>query len=245
PTGAAATASAAAAAKAAEAAAEAAAPAQTAAGPAAAAERADAARPAAPGSAAPEPPPSSTAAADPADDQNRDEDPEDRRQRHGRRVALARLRSRYGYAVERDASLLGDALDDARRAHEQAPAESSRGEVRRHHAARFAGEAVGDELLEVVADFDLDAPLLHREENQQPVVLALLSDAAAAVLEHLDGVFLGRAVWRDRRHGGDDDDVRGFCLQLADQLLHPPRAVGIDHVREVVDGLRQLGRKRG
>ena len=187
---------------------------------------------------------SATAAADPADDQNRDEDPEADRHRKRRRIALARRRLRRGHAIERDAAPLRDPLNDARRAGEQADAELAGAELRRHAPARFAGEAVGDELLEVVPDFDLDARFLHREQDQQPVVLALLPDAAPAVLEHLDGVFLGRGVRRDGRHRGDDDDVARLGLQLPDDLLHPPRAVGVDHVREVVDRLRQLGGKR-
>src|SRR5438445_760887 len=137
-----------------------------------------------------------------------------------------------------------DPLNDARRAGEQAGAELAGAELRRHAPARFAGEAVGDELLEVVPDFDLDARFLHREQDQQPVVLALLPDAAPAVLEHLDGVFLGRGVRRDRRHRGDDDDVARLRPQLPDQLLHPPRALGVDYVREIVDGFRQLRRER-
>ena len=52
-------------------------------------------------------------------------------------------------------------------------------------AARLAGEAVGDPLLEAVADLDPDASLLERQQDQQAVVLALLADAAAVVLEQL------------------------------------------------------------
>src|SRR5262249_19253580 len=182
--------------KATEPAAQAAHPADVPAGPPApAAERSDAARPPAPRSAAPEPRPASSAAADAADDQDRDEDPEQRRQGNGRRVALARRRSRHRHAVQRDTAPFGDALDDSRRPRKESGAERPRRELRRHHCpARLTRKAVGDELLEVVPDFDLRAPLLHCEQYQQPVVLALLSDAAAAVLEHLDDVFLRRAV---------------------------------------------------
>ncbi len=73
-------------------------------------------------------------------------------------------------------------------------------------ADRLAGEAVGDELLEVVADLDAHLAILDGDDDEQPVVLALLADPAAAVLEHLDGVFVdvrvrleGRAPSRRRR----------------------------------------------
>ena len=46
-------------------------------------------------------------------------------------------------------------------------------ESRRHLLAdRLAGEAVGDELLQVVADLDLNLAILDRDEHEQAVVLA-------------------------------------------------------------------------
>ena len=60
--------------------------------------------------------------------------------------------------------------------------------------ARFAGEAVGDPLLELVADLDPDLALLEREHDQQAVVLALVADAAAVILEQLVGVLADVAV---------------------------------------------------
>ena len=71
--------------------------------------------------------------------------------------------------------------------------------LRRHVlAAGFAGEAVGDELLEVVADFDPHLSILDGQQDQQAVVLAVLADAAAAVLEHLHGVLADVAVRLER-----------------------------------------------
>ena len=117
------------------------------------------------------------------------------RARVARAVAAARRTP-----VERDAAALRDAADDARRAGEQARAvAAARGTAGAMYlAAGLAGEAVGDPLLEAVADLDSDAPLLDREQDQQAVVLALLADAAAVVLEQLDGVLADVAVRLDR-----------------------------------------------
>src|SRR6185295_13031408 len=99
------------------------------------------------------------------------------------------------HVLERDAAALGDAVDDPRRAREQPGAVVAAAELRRDHLPDgLAGEAVSDELLERVADLDVDAPVLHRDDDEEAVVLALDADPLAAVLEHLDGVFTDVAV---------------------------------------------------
>src|SRR5436190_762050 len=72
-------------------------------------------------------------------------------------------------------------------------------------AARFPGEAVGDPLLESVADFDPHLALVEREQNEQAVVLSLLADAAAVILEQLVGVLANVGERRDRLDRRDDD----------------------------------------
>ena len=106
----------------------------------------------------------------------------------------------------------------------------------------LAGKPVGDELLEVIADFDPDLPIVDGQEDEQPVVLAALADAASAVLEHLDRVFPDVGVGLERLDGGDDDDVAARLLQGADERVHLGRARRIDHAGEIVDRLRELRR---
>ena len=78
------------------------------------------------------------------------------------RVGCVRVR-RLRHIGQRDAAPLGDALNDPRRARPAGPRRNRPLAKRRQHrlADRLAREAVGDELLEAVADFDPDAPLLR------------------------------------------------------------------------------------
>src|SRR4029453_12460428 len=201
-----------------------------------AAERADTARPAAPRSAAPVTATASTSAADAADNEDEDEDHDDRPERNRRALRLASQRSRRAHAVQRDVPPLRDATDEAFGAGQQARAVPSVAEFRRHHlAARLAGKAGGDESLEAVAHFDLHATLFQRQQDQQPVVLALLPDAPSLVLEELDRVFARVGVGLDRRHGDDDHHVAGFFLELANHAIHGGGARRVDDFREVVD----------
>ena len=143
--------------------------------------------------------------------------------------------------LERDAAALGDASDDALGAGAQPCTVLTVPEERGHDlAARLAGEAVRDPLLQVVADFHPHPPFLECQQNQQAVVLALLADALAVVREQLDGVFLDVAVRLDRRHRGDDHDVARRGLEGADHPVHRARAVGVDDLGEIVDRLREL-----
>ena len=81
-------------------------------------------------------------------------------------------------------------------------------ELRHHHlAAQLTGVTVGDELLEVVADLHPYLTILDGQKDQQAVVLALLSDAATAVLEHLHGVLADVAVRLERVDRRHDNDV--------------------------------------
>ena len=61
---------------------------------------------------------------------------------------------------------------------------------------------------------------------------------AAAVLEHLDGVFVDVAVRLERRHGRDHDDVAAGALQRLDPPVELALARRVDDVGEVVDRRR-------
>ena len=192
------------------------------------------------------PPSSAAAAADAADDEERDEEPEERRHAD-RRAAAARASSVRGARTPSSVTPRPCAMRPMMRsvpASSPAPYRPALNCGRHDLAAGFAGEAVGDPLLEVVADLDFDAPLLDREQDEQAVVLALLADAAPVILEQLDRVVLDGGVRLDGRHRRDDDDVAGCLLQRADHPVHLRRARGIDHVREIVDRLGQLGQRR-
>ena len=94
--------------------------------------------------------------------------------------------------LQRDVASPCDAGDDAREAGEQPWSVRASAEFRRHVLATcFAGKAVRDELFQVVADFDPHLAIVDGEEDQQAVVLAALTDAAAMVLEHLHRVLRG------------------------------------------------------
>ena len=80
-------------------------------------------------------------------------------------------------------------------------------------AACLSGEAVGDELFEVVAHLDPHLPVVDGEQDQNAVVASALADAATAVLEHLHGVFADIAVRFERGDRRDDDDVAARLLQ--------------------------------
>jgi len=80
--------------------------------------------------------------------------------------------------LEGHPAALGDPGDDPRRAGEQARAVIPGTKLRGHDVAdRVAREAVGNELLEVVSDFDLDPPVVDRDDNQKTVVFALGADS--------------------------------------------------------------------
>jgi hypothetical protein len=107
----------------------------------------------------------------------------------------------------------------------------------------FAGEAIRDELLQVVADFDFELSILHGSKHQQAIVLSGLTDAFAAVSEHPLGVLIN-VLSLERVDGRDNNDIAGRFLQRADQRFQLTLAVRIDHVREVVDRTGELRRLR-
>ena len=240
-----ATLAAAAAAAAAEAAEPAAAPAAEAAEPAAeaaaesAAERADAAVPAAPRAPpmAPPPPP-------PPAEQDEDDQHDDQGQGSRRSDCARRRRTFARHVVERHAAPSAMRLMIAGSSRDQAPAVLALAELRRDHLAdRLAGEAVGDEPFEAVADLDPALRSSTATTISRPLSLPFCADAAAAVLEHLDGVFARCPVGLKCRHGGDDHDVAGGGLQREDAALELRLARRIDDVGEVVD--RPGERRRG
>src|SRR5262249_42655687 len=138
-------------------------------------------------------------------------------------VAAARGRRERPWradAVERHVAPLRDAPDDALDAGDEPRTVSAAAELRYHHlTARLARESVRDPLLERVADFDPDLVLLDRDENQQAVVLALLPDPLAVILEELVRVLADVAVRLERRHSRHDDDVAGGRHQLTRDLI--------------------------
>ena len=102
--------------------------------------------------------------------------------RVGRRLHLARHR----HIRQRDVAALRDSRDDARGARAQAGAVIAGAKRRDHHEpARLAGEPVGDPLFELVTDLDPHLAFLEREHDQQAVVLALVADSLAVILEQL------------------------------------------------------------
>src|SRR5688572_31626780 len=224
-----------AAAKPAKPAAEAAAPAET------AAERSDPAVPAAPRSGTPSAAaPPARAAGDRIDHHEQNEDRHD--DRKARLFVTRRAFGGWRYSLQRDVASFGNPADDARHAGEQARAIVASAELRRHlFPADLAGEAVGDEFLEVVSDLHPDFPVLDGEQNEQPVVLALLADAAAAVLEHLHRVLVDVGVRGKGVDGGDDHHVAACLLQGPDERVHGGCALRIDDAGEVVDRPCQLG----
>src|SRR5947207_8405307 len=229
---------------AAEAAAAAAETATRAAAEAAAAKRTDAAGPVAPRAVAPVAAPAGAVAA--RHDDDRDDDPE--KQAEGKVDAAAARRlggTRDRDVGNRDVALLCDVVDDPRRRLEQPGAVLLFPEGRRNRFADgLPGVAVGNELLEVVADFDGHLPVVLRDDDEEAVVFALVADAASAVLEHLDGVLVDAAVGLKGGHGGDDDGVAARGLQGADALVEVGAARGIDDVREVVHRVGQSRRCR-
>src|SRR4029079_16815525 len=180
---------------------------------AAAAERPDAAGPVAPRTAAPVAPPAPPAVA--ADVYDEDDDPEEEVERESARprVAARRLRALDRHVRDGDAALLADAIDDLGRAAHQPLAGLPLPEFRPDGVAHFAGEAVGDQLLERVADLKPQRAIVHRDDDQQAVVLAFVANAAAPVLEHLDRVLIDAPVRLVSRHGRDDDRVSGRVPQ--------------------------------
>src|SRR5262245_9966709 len=145
------------------------------------------------------------------------------------------------YALENDVSALGNPRNDARKPRQKPWSVRALAELRRHVlTTRFAGESVGDELLELVPDFDPDLTVVDGKENQQAVVASALADSAAVVFKHLHGVFANIAVRFEGGHGGDDHHVADGLVPRPYQRLHRLRALRIDDVREVVDGLSQF-----
>ncbi len=146
------------------------------------------------------------------------------------------FRRGHRYAGERDAAALRDPSDDARDACEQPWAVLASREIRRHVVtADLAGIPVSDELLEVVADFGPHSAILHRQQHEQAVVLALVADAAAAILEHLHRVLADIGVEartcrssQPPRHPQTPFSARGCAARV--QLRRR-----IDDVGEIVD----------
>jgi len=175
------------------------------------------------------------------DDQEDDDQQDDRPERKPACLTPGPL-TRDPDPFERDAAPLRDPSGDAFGAREKSRAVLPLAEQRRHELAdRFAGEAVGDPLLELVPDLDFDLPLLDRDDDQQAVVPAAFADAAPVVLEQLDGILLDVRKRLDRRNGRDDDDVPGGCLQRAADAIDFGRVLRVEDVGEVVDRLRELG----
>jgi hypothetical protein len=207
-----------------------------------AAKRTHAAVPAAPRSAAP----AAAPATSPAARQDHDDDPDEQDDLPGSESAR-RLNGPPlpRHVLQFDAAPLGNAVDDPGRAGEQARRVVAVAELRPHHLAnRLAGEAVGDELLEVVADLDAHLAFLERDHDQCAVVLALVPDPAAAVLEHPQRELVDVRVRLHRRYGGDDDHVAARLLQRANAPVELSFVRRVDGVAEVVDGRRERRGRR-
>src|SRR6185437_14021669 len=128
-----------------------------------------------------------------------------------------------------------------RRAREQAGAIVTTAELRRHRATyRFAREAVGDELLEVVADLYAYATIVDRDHDEQPIVFAFVADAASTVFEQLHRVLVDVGEGLEGAYGGDDDNVAARRLEREDAFRHLALAASVDDVCKVVDRCGQL-----
>ena len=175
---------------------------------------------------------------------HREEDQQDDPEGYRRLPARPRNRTRRRHACKADVSTLCDSPDQSLDTRLQPCTVTACPEFRRHHQPdRLARVAVRDPLLEAIPDFDLDATLLDRDQNEQSVVLVLVTDPSTVVLEHLHGHLGGVGIWLegfDRRHhhrvaGGREQRPR-YPIDL--------RCTGrVDHVGKVVDRLRQLGQR--
>ena len=112
-------------------------------------------------------------------------------------------------------------------------------ELQRHEPARFARKAIGNELLEVVANLDPYLTLLDREDDEQPIVAAALSYPAPPCSKSLLRIpecpHTGRSF-----DGGDNDHVTGRPLERATERVDGCRARGVDDLGKIVDWLGQL-----
>ena len=112
--------------------------------------------------------------------------------------------------------------DDALHAGQQPGAVVALPELRRHVvAADLAGEAVGDELLEVVADLDPHPPVLdgHQDEQRRcPCPSGRCRGRGSRTSS--PRTRRCRAYGCERLDGGDDDDVAAGALQRADERVH-------------------------
>ena len=112
-------------------------------------------------------------------------------------------------------------------------------------AAGLAGEAVGDPLFEAVADFDPDPPLLHRDEDQQrrcpcrasPMPRPRFSNSLTAYSR------MSRTAPTVSTVATTTTSPAGR-LQRADHRVELLFVGRVDDVGEVVDRLRQLGKRR-
>src|SRR6266536_1705015 len=121
-------------------------------------------------------------------------------------MAAARARGLHGASHRdvwnRDAALLSDAVDDpGRRVEEPRPVSLLPERGRDGLADRLPGITVGNELFEVVADFDADLAIVLCDDDEEAVVLAFVADPSSAVLEHLHGVLVDAAVRLESGHG--------------------------------------------
>ncbi|MEZ5289210.1 MAG: hypothetical protein R2712_31290 [Vicinamibacterales bacterium] len=136
-----------------------------------------------------------------------------------------------------------NALGDARRPGEQALSVLAAAEVGDHHVATgLAGEPVGDERLEPVADFDPHLPVVDGQHDQGAGVAGAAADALAVVLEHLHRVAGQVPVRLVGVHGSDHDRVARRLLELPNQGVELPGGLAVHDAGKVVD---RLGEGRG
>src|SRR5258706_5490639 len=200
------------------------------------AERADAAVPSAPAASAPA---RTEPAAPPRPPDGVEEDKDD--EKHPDEVStgadVGSATTRLGRDCPKpDLASLRNAGNDTGQACKQTWSVRAAAEFGRHVLpADFTGKNVGDELLEVVADFDPHLPVVHGQKHEGTVVLGALSDPASVVFEHLDGILADVRVRLESRDGRHDDDVAAGLLQRSYEGLHCVLALVVYHVGEVVD----------
>ena len=178
------------------------------------------------------------ARANTADDQSQDDEGDhDERQGGSSSLGLARRAN----TVESDTAALSNAPDDPFGAQTQSIAVAPGTKLGDHVlTAGLAGESIRHPLFEAVPNLDPDPALTKRQQNQEAVLLFLVTDSAPMVLEQSIGIFANVTVTRDCRHGRDHYDVAARGKERAAHAIDGRGARWIDHPGEVVDGLCQF-----
>src|SRR5262249_23670244 len=196
------------------------------------AERATPTRPAAPSRSTPSSDAVARPSSDTAEHQCKDDDEDDKADRESRWLAIWLL-ARDPDAFKGNVPALRDAADDTFGTDSQPVPVAAVAKFRNHVLTTgLSGEPIRDPLLELVPDFDPNLPFTKGEQDQQAVVLALLTDPTTVVLEQLGGVFADVTVRLDGWHRRDHHDVAAGRLQRANHSIDSVRIRSVDNSSE-------------